>query len=402
MSFTSDAGPENNRSETTQGLITEQISEEGREGPIVKSYLNQRHTKERAKDHAPDDRSDFDADYPEGASDFDFLPDHFTRHVLTWSIADLYVEPMDIVTEHDDNYALDDEKEILSWAVSVLSTSPTARLMLKESMEKDWKLGFGQLGGYDFHLDIPSSTIVLDNEGLLASAFGRSAFFRNALLVSLTRALRDVWQEKRHGGFNDKFGPEDILLLERMRAADCDVITTLVGWELRSEGFSDLWRHMIGSEEGDLAIVFSGYLERDPSALFSGKALASAFHQWFQNEDRINACDHETLEYLDDLIMLKGNEEVFGEKKVTPVSIEVLSCLPDKTAYLRGYGECILRDPEYAGLCDPINQSHFLHLVRDLKVTYVQDVPFRDAALAEKIFPGGMFTSEAEQTTKSK
>lgn len=367
------------------------------ESNIVKPYLSQRYTKERAKDQ----ESERGIDYPDDASALNFLPDHFTHNVLIWPLEDLFIEPADILSEHEDHYALDDERDILGWAVSVLSTSPTARLMIKEAMNGGWEVGLGSLGGFDFHLDVPSKSIILDNEGLFAAAFGRSAFFRNALLVSLSRALRDVWQEKRHGGFNDQYGPEDILLLERMRAADCDVITILIGWELRSEGFSDLWRHMIGSEEGDLAIVFSGYLERDPSSLFSGKALASAFHQWFQNEERINACDHETLEYLDDLVMAKGGERAFGSKKITPVSIEVLSCLPDKTAYLRGYGECIMRDPEYAGLCDSINQSHFLHLVRDLKVTYVQNVPFRDSDLAERIFPDGQFTAEENPLTRS-
>lgn len=375
--------------------------DEKEESLAVKSFLTQRYSKERPKGQKGGHGPASGAEFSEMSPALHLFSNGFTDHILTWPMEDLYIEPADTVSEDDDHYPLDDEKEILGWAVSVLSLSPTGRLMIKEAMNEGWEIGLGDLGGYDFHLDVPESKILLDNQSMLISAFGRSGYFRNGLLISLTRALRDVWQEKRHGAFDEEFGPEDILLLERVRAADCDVIATLIGWELRSEGFNDLWRYMIGSEEGDMAIVFSGYLERDPSGLFSGKALASAFHQWFQNEERINACDHETLEYLDDLIMLGGHGRAFGEERLAPVSIEILSCLPDKTAYLRGYGECIMSDPQYAGLCDPINQSHFLQIVREWRAVVVQNVPFRSADLAEKIFPGGAFTLEDSEHSGS-
>ena len=56
----------------------------------------------------------------------------------------------------------------------------------------------------------------------------------------------------------------------------------------------------------------------------------------------------------------------------------------------------IMRNPKYAGLNDEINQAHFMQILYDLKVTLVQDVPFRGADLAGKIFPNGQFTPETE------
>ena len=184
--------------------------------------------------------------------------------------------------------------------------------------------------------------------------------------------------------------------LERVRAADLDVLTILVAWELRGEGQPSLWRHMIGAQEGDIAMRFSGYLERDPSALFNGKALAEAFSQWFRDEERVNACDHETLNYLDTIV--QGGNASFGQKKLTPVGLEVLSCLPDKTAYLQEKGQDLLRDPFYSGLGDPINQAHFMQILYDIKVVRIHDIPFRDADLASKIFPGGEFTPDNKGT----
>ena len=314
-----------------------------------------------------------------------------------WHIEDLYCDGLFYVEEDEQQpIELDDKHAILSWAAYKLSSSPTARLMLAEAEEEGWAVALESLDGPDFHIDVPEKLIVIDDQDLLTSALGRSEYFKNAVLSFFIRALRDVWQEKRHGAFDIDYGPEAVMNLERVRAADLDVVSILVGWELRGEGQPALWRHLIGAQDGDIAMRFSGYLERDPASLFNGKALAAAFSQWFRDEARVNACDHETLNYLDTIV--QGGHASFGQKKLTPIGIEVLSCLPDKTAYLQGQGNEILRDPFYSGLGDPINQAHFMQILYDTKVVRVNDVPFSDADLAAKIFPNGEFTPEDKGT----
>lgn len=316
-----------------------------------------------------------------------------------WPVADLYVEPVAADNLENAKIPVYCERDVLAWCIAVLSTSPTARLMIKEAMNLGWQMGLADLKGHDFHLDVPEKIIMIDNNGLLPEALGNSEYFRNIILISMVRALRDAWHEKRHGGF-EKYDAEAILMLERARAADCDVMSVLCAWELRSDGHSKLWRHLIGTDEGDMALAFSNYLEKDPSSLFTGKALAATFRQWYQGVERINASDHETLEYLDTLILSSNGENPFGKTELTPVGIELISCLPDKSAYLQRQGREILSDPLYAGLSDPINQSHFMHMMYDLQVTYVQGVPFRDTGLAEKIFPNGLFTPENDRVTR--
>ena len=216
--------------------------------------------------------------------------------------------------------------------------------------------------------------------------------------MSLIRALRDVWQEKRNGAFDEEFAPEAILTLERVRAADLDVIAILAAWELRCEGHNNLWRHILGSEDCDLAMRFSGYLERDPTSTFTNKALAETFTQWFRSEERVSACDHETLDYMDEIIGNADIQNPFGENKAQKIDIERLSCLPDRTAYLQHHTQSVLSSPLYAGMNDEINQSHLLHILYDTKVVRVQNVPFRDADLAERIFPDGMMTHDTSET----
>ena len=278
--------------------------------------------------------------------------------------------------------------EVLLHCVSTLKKSPSAAMMLREAAQNDWMIELADLGSIDYCLDVSEKLLTLDHNGLSPAALERSGYFSNGLIVTISRALRDIWQEKRHGAFDELYNPERTILLERVRMADCYVLSTLVGWELRSEGHGEVWRHLIGSEDGDIAMSFSNHLEREPLAAFQKSALVSAFRQWFNSEDRLNICDHETLEYLDEILAeTEEGSNPFGNTRPSRISVEILSCLPDKTAYLQGMGDEILCDPYYSCLQDPINQTHLFHIMYDLEVTMVNNVPFRDANLAAKIFP---------------
>jgi hypothetical protein len=284
-------------------------------------------------------------------------------------------------------YAFETQDNILEWCRLLMAESPTAKKLWENAEKAGWIVGLMDLHNDGFYIDVANRRLYLDHFSMNPSSLGRSAYFRNILLTTFIRALRDIWHEEKCGAFEREYSPEDTLMLERVRAADCDTVTMLCGWELRGAGYGDIWRHLIGSEEGDMAVIFTRFLERDPSALFDGSALAYAFRQWYADEARVDGCDHETLESLDDL--LGGAENPFGCKTVDGTAIEAMSALPDGTYYLAGMGETVRRDPFFAGLNDPINQTHLFHLIYDTEVTMVSNVPFRDARLAKMIFPNG-------------
>lgn len=304
-----------------------------------------------------------------------------------WHFAELMCDTMEIdFFEKAQNCDIFEYEDVLSWCITVLDQSPSAKIMLTEAVDQGWVLALDDIGGCDYSIDAILKTVTLDNNAVAPSALGRSKFFRNTTLVTLIRALRDIWQEKRHGGFDELYSPEHVILLERIRAADLDVMAVLCAWELRAADYSDVWRHIIGTEIGDIAMAYLGYLERDPTAQYNGFALFSAFKQWFQKEDRISSCDRDTLDYLDDVLMSCGPES-FGYKKPGKINIEMLSSLPDKSAYLQGQGSEILSDPIYASIENDINKAHLTHIIYDTEAVMVENVPFRDADLAQKIFP---------------
>ncbi len=285
-------------------------------------------------------------------------------------------------------HAFDTQEDVLGWIAALSTESPVAGALFKFAAAAGWRVTLSDLSTGGFHLDIPGRTLELDHAGLSPSALGRSVFYRSALVQSFVRGLRDIWQEEKLGGIETVYRPDSFLLIERIRAADVDCIAILAAWELRAAGYGDLWRHILGSDDGDLAVTFGCAIEKNPAFLYNGAALAQTFNQWFEDDLRVDAVDHEALEHLDDLLETGNPADILGNDVVTAAAIESLSTLPDGIHYLAGMGDNILKDPLYAGLNDAINQSHLFHIVYDTQVVMVAGVPFADARLARKIFPG--------------
>lgn len=279
------------------------------------------------------------------------------------------------------------EDDLFDWCIAVLAESPTAGRLLEEAAARGWAIGTADLHSGGFYLDTEQRHILLDHFSMRPALLGRSVYFRNAFVTTLVRALRDIWHEHRINSYELECKPEHVLMLERIRAADCDTVTIQAGWELRGAGFTDIWRHILGSEEGDMALVFTRYLERDPGALFDGSALACTFRQWYADGARVDSCDHHTLENLDSILMEAETRNPFGAKDLAAGEVEKMACLPDATCYLAGLGRTVLADPVFAGLGDAVNQTHFFQLIYDTEVTMVNNVPFRDSKLARRIFP---------------
>lgn len=282
-------------------------------------------------------------------------------------------------------YAFETTRDIFDWACGLLSESPSGFALLKEAQKEGWRIRLTDLPEGGFHLDAQDSILELDHAGFSPAAIGRSAYFRCCVLMSFMKGLRDIWHENRLGEAEYEYTPDAFLALERARAADEDVLTILMCWELRAAGYPECWRQVLGLDDGDMALVFGCALERDPSSLYSGAALSQVFTQWYEDDLRVDSADHTALEQLDTAFEIHGG--CAGEAPLKASDIEKLSLLPDGVSYLRGMGESILKTPDFAGVDDPINQAHLFQIIYDSKVTMSGGVPFRDSSLARKIFP---------------
>lgn len=308
---------------------------------------------------------------------------------IDFSIEDL--NPMDI--KHYKNldaypYAFEKDSDVLGWAVAMMTESPLALSLLKHFEDQNWHICLSNIGNGSYHLDIDEKLLEIDSFDIDFASLGRSNLFKNAILVNLARALRDIWHETRKNSeINDNlthYKPEQAILIERVRAADCDSVAVMIAWELRSAGYKEVWRHVLGIDQSDMAQVLLNVIDYNPAAVYNGMAMAHLFRQWYADHERVRAVDHDTLEEMD--ILIEENMEL-GNKVPLPEVIKEMTKLTNDVCYLDDVAEIVMRDPFFCNLNDFINETHLFHIIYDNKVVNVEGVHFRDESLARKIFP---------------
>jgi hypothetical protein len=260
-------------------------------------------------------------------------------------------------------------------------------LLLKAAQEDGATITLADLNGEGYSLDAQEHDITLDHYGFTAGALGRSAHFRNALFINFIKALRARYHAAQNYNFEATARPDAVLMLERARFADIETIAILAGWELRAAGHTDIWRHILGADEGDMAMIFTRAIEKDPAGFYDGSVLTRTFCQWYGDDARVAEADAQTLEAMDDHLQHGGK---FGSDALKAESIERISKFPGAQPYLQGMGANIVTDPYFVAMHDAINEAHLFQIVYDSKVTLVEGVPFRDSRLARKIFPTGL------------
>lgn len=271
--------------------------------------------------------------------------------------------------------------ELINHYFDLVAYSELAGLSLNRVLKQGWNFRFDDIGNGGYYIDSETQIIWVDNSGLGAKAIAASDYFYAAIMLSVFRAIRDAWQEGRWENAVSTYHPEALLCLEKMRAADSDIVAILFAYELHNQGHGDFMRHLLASDDAGLARYFNG------EGFVKKVQAASAFRVWFLEQNRVDATDHETLCYLDSILEDTSYGNPFGRNRLTPLEVVRMGCLPDGTSYLAGYGEAVVRDPVFAGLSDPVNQAHYYHLVRDMESYTVNGVPFRNPRLAALIFP---------------
>ncbi len=280
---------------------------------------------------------------------------------------------------------------LLTDILTELNESPLAASLIRRATKKGWQLGLTpsdpKNGDYFYFLDMESKIIWLDHGGFSAGAIQRTPHCREALTGSLIRALRDIGHEMRLGAYEQSLRPDAVLMMERARSADIETIAVMAAWEMRGAGHPGLWRHLLGSEDGDIALTFGYTIEKNPKSLYDGKALAATFLRWYADKARLNACDHATLEMLDGLVAVQETGMVWGKLSFSIEDARDLSILPDGLAYLKDEAKAVVSDPDYHVIPDAINEAHLFQITHDVAVVRVEGVPFRSASLARLIFP---------------
>ncbi|MGB1077210.1 MAG: DUF6782 family putative metallopeptidase [Bdellovibrionales bacterium] len=261
----------------------------------------------------------------------------------------------------------------LKWLCSVLSQSPTLSELMKEIDIDEWGFLTSKGATSSYKIDIEEDIVILPS-------LMKKTHSRHNLVLNMIRALRDMWFEDNHFDLYETLQPEEWLKWERIRSADIETFTVLVAWELRIAGERDLWRTLIGSEIGDMAMIFQAIDESQAGLDSYDTPLLHTFRQWYMVEDRINDTDAVTLSSMDEAVLGDHIQNPFGQERLNAQDVE------ERIFYLEQTSQ-MLSNPDFCAIPDEINQAHFFHIMNDLETVQVSGVRFRDKALAAKIFP---------------
>lgn len=182
-------------------------------------------------------------------------------------------------------------------------------------------------------------------------------------LVSFTGALRRAWHHHAGAGADFSLFPEAFLEQFRLAEADAEAVVHQVAWELRAQGAGFLWRYLLSVQNGDIAVVFEREAAQNMKNSFDGRALRSAFDQWFAESGRIAAADHFALEMLDMALVQAARPRRFASRALKSDEMQSIGRLPTSQNYLAG---CLFTNPWYRkSVCD-INRTHLRHIEQDV------------------------------------
>lgn len=282
-----------------------------------------------------------------------------------------------------------DSKHLLDDLFKPLFSSATFIEML-ETIDEEWSIRLEHISDNDYALDIESKILSIDNSGLMPDALARSVYFRQCIRHNILRGLREVWHIENFQDDYDSFAPDSLLKYERIRSADVECMALLCIYEMHlCEEQSRLWQHLLSSDAGDMAIAFSRFLERGPFTHNKLElALQQAFKQWYSDRNRVDSCDHRTLEEIDNILLWDKHSVTQRCKALTPSKIsDITSRQQGQGSYIGDLKIRLMRHPAFSVIADPVNQVHLAHIMRDIESVAKGDVYFRSQSLADKIFP---------------
>ena len=186
---------------------------------------------------------------------------------------------------------------------------------------------------------------------------------------------------------------DDQLLWERMRHLDHDLCALRMAWDLRLQGLGGLWRQVIASDLGDLAVICSELWEQaqhdeEELDLYGFTQLAP---HWLQDEKLANHCDSGTLDEMDARLQ-RSSTEVCGSSQINAEDMLRLATLPAEGSYLSPLARTLLYAPEFRSMPDPLNEAHLRQILEDCDFVRTTPLVFSDSELEEKFFPKSINT----------
>lgn len=278
--------------------------------------------------------------------------------------------------------------EALVWSLSVICETKLGRDMAFDARFEDWSIEVDDIEDGHHIINPQLRILILPRFAPSALALARSQNDRTKFLLEMARGLRSIWHDMTGVRENAELTVDDQILWERLRRMDQDLCALKMAWDLREQGMGGIWRHIIASSLGDVAILASEIWEdfggtSDVPELDTFARLAP---EWLSDATLLGEVDSYTCDILD-ARMQKSLREVCGVQQLTPKDLYTLSVLPGDSSYLAPVARTILYAPEFRSVPDPVNEAHIRQILEECEVLRSSPLVFSDSELEKKIFP---------------
>lgn len=274
------------------------------------------------------------------------------------------------------------DEDALIWGLSILCKSSLGRAIAFDARFEDWSLEVDDVEDGHPIIDPQLRILILPRGTPSITALSKSYHDRLSFLTNLARGLRMVWQDMNNVRTRNDLTADDQIFFERLRRADMDIMALRMIWDLRSEGFSALWRNMIAGSVGDVAVAANHFWEQEefPSG------LAQTFLTWMGCDHLLAECDNRTLDEMDNRLQ-KSVHDVCGIAMLMGEDILNLARLPEGGSYLAPLARTLCYSTEFRHIPDPVNEAHLRQILEECSEIIAPSLVFRDSELERKIFP---------------
>jgi hypothetical protein len=315
---------------------------------------------------------------------YDFEPE-------AYSLADLLARVRELDTASDAPFNFATDEDMLVWALAQICESPLGRALASDARYEDWAIELDdcldEYGDGQFIAEAQMRILILPRCAPSAPILARSPYMRALFVAELCRGLRGVWHQDSGVRPVNDLTIRDQIRWTRALNADYDLMTLSIAWDMREAGYPELWRHLIGSDLGDLAVGWVAMLERNPQGLTPTNFLKRMYLEWQADGAAVNHADHQMLTRLDTALHAPGAGKGFGTRTLTSADLMSLTTLPDGASYLESLARLILEDETQATIADPVNAAHLQQIEADIAQMQMTRASFRDRDLARKFFP---------------
>lgn len=278
---------------------------------------------------------------------------------------------------------------VVTQILVALSDLPLGQALLNTAENARYHLEFANADDHGVQVDSEARVLYVPSHLLSPAATTRSVYFTHELQMNLVRGLRLIDQAER-GTRLRYLHPAQALFAARIAMADQMAVAMHLLYGMRHVCPS-LWRHVLGSDIGDMASRFAdGALRmqgmRMDSVAQTRCGLNAAFLLWYRDDERLNAVDAASLDLLDEQMQTSKTPGLY-RARLTDDMILNLCDVEGMGSYLNDLSLSAVRSPLGETVFDPINARHLQQIIAEQDMVMINNIGFRDPLLARAIFP---------------